>query len=193
MSLYRTVIGIDPSLSATGIVALQRDGEPGAWRLVYRHTVRPTTKGSLVSRLDALDRDVRASVLQAICGRPEPLAAAAEDPSDFRVPGKSGVSQLIRFGAGVGVALLAAQRACHEIGLPLVTYGVNEWIPKVGGRRGGGWKHPMSHKDLLAQARHMIAGTVGATDDETMAAALALTHVLKVRHHQSMAGTGAGD
>lgn len=193
MSLYRTVLGIDPSLSATGIVALQRDGDPGAWRLVYRHTVRPPAKGALVSRLEALYRDVYKAVLTAIAGRPEPMTAAAEDPSDFRVPGKSGVSQLIRFGAGVGVALLAAQCACHELGLPLVTYGVNEWIPKVGGRRGGGWKHPMSHKDLLAQARLIIPGTTEATDDEVMASALALQHVLKVRHHQNMAGIGIGN
>lgn len=175
-----TVIGIDPSLTATGIVALERDETPlRAWRVVFRRTVRPSAKLPLLERLDRLSRDVHQGVREAIIGRQEPMTAAAEFPSDFRVPGKGGPSQRFLFGCGVGVALLAVARACGELHVPLTTYGVNEWLPRQSGRRGGGWRHPMKHEQVIAQARLLIPGTKLATDDETMAAALALSHVLR--------------
>lgn len=194
---YRLIVGVDPSLSATGIAALEHHGDPGAWRLVYRATVRPPAKGTLVSRLEAQARDLHHVLLTAIVGRPTPAMVVAEDPSDFRIPGKSGPSQLIRFGAGVGVALLTVSRACAELGLPLTTYGVNEWLPTQRGSRGGGWRYPVAHKHVLVRTRQRIPGTAEATDDETMAAALALTHALRTERpvepeHGGHAGNVSG-
>lgn len=175
--MHRLTVGIDPSLSATGIAALAREGM--AWRLVYKHTVGAPAKGSLISRLDALSRDVYEAMFAVLAGRDGPITVAAEDPSDFRIPGKGGPSQRFRFGAGVGVVLLAAQRACDCFGLRVQTYGVHEWLPKSRIGRGG-WTAPTRHAHVIATTRRLIPGTQQATDDETMAAALALQHVLKV-------------
>lgn len=179
------IIGIDPSLSATGIVLLRHVGDPGHWRVTDRVTVGASPKGSLAARLVGLSfKFVRA--LEGVIARLEtdplgwvPLAdvlVVAEDPSDFRVPGKGGPSHRFKFGAGVGVVLAEAARRCVELGIPFETYGTKEWLPQSGRR---GWRYNTPHDQVVAQAHRLIPGLEGATDDETMAAALAFWRGLR--------------
>lgn len=178
---YRTVVGLDPSLTATGIAGLMRD-DRSAWRLVYRHHVgapKPGDGVAFVDRLDALERDVREALIAALVGRAEPTLLVAEDPTDYRAPRAGGPSQRAKFGAGIGVVLLTAKRAAAEFGIRFETYGTQEWLPTQGGKRGGGWRYKMPHKAVLQQTQRLVPGTVGATDDETMAAALAFWRICR--------------
>lgn len=178
---YRTIVGVDPSLSATGIATLELVGDPGAWRVSYRTHVGapgPAKDRSLVDRLAVLEREVRGSLLAALVGRQEPMLVVAEDPSDYRAPKAGGPSQRTKFGAGVGVVLLTARHVAGELGIQLETFGTAVWLPTQAGRRGGGWRYKMPHKDVLAQTRRLVPGTQEATDDETMAAALAFWRAL---------------
>lgn len=171
----RTIIGIDPSLSATGIAVLRHDGEPAHWCVVSRATCGAPAKGQIAERLLVLSRDFEREFMAALLSGAGPGTAlvVAEDPADFRVPGKGGPMQRFRFGQGVGVVMATAARVCMQLGVPLETYGTKQWLPMQGGRRGGGWRYHVPHQLVVHRAQQLIPGLEGATDDETMAAALA--------------------
>jgi hypothetical protein len=187
----RVIIGIDPSLTATGIAVLQRpDSGRGRWSLFARATVGAPSTGPLVTRLATLETRFTETFRRMITGRYDVLVVA-EDPSDFRIPGKGGPSQRFRFGAGVGVVLVAAARVCTELSIPLETYGTKEWLPMQSGRRGGSWRHNVPHAAVIAQTCQLVPGLEGATDDETMAAALALWRALQLQVLPTRARRGA--
>jgi Holliday junction resolvasome RuvABC endonuclease subunit len=168
------VAGIDPSLTATGISVLEWPAS--GMRLRFVRTIRTEPSSPLADRLWAIRLGILAALDEAhLRDRGRTLEVAMETPVDFRVP-KSGPSQMMLFGAAIGAAMLAAREFAARTDVPVHFYELKNWLPRV--RRGGrgGWTHSEPHAQVVARHRALVTGLAEGTDDEVMAAALALHH-----------------
>jgi Holliday junction resolvasome RuvABC endonuclease subunit len=175
----RLVVGIDPSLTATGVAVLEWPG--AGMRLLHRETIRTAPAAPLIERLETIRDGLILALLRAraLAGE-EWLEMAVEDPTDFRAP-KSGPSQMLLFGTAIGVAMITASHIGEQHAIPVRCYKLGEWLPKARGTRGGGWIHPEKHKTVIERHRALVPGLREASDDEVMAAALALHHFAVLR------------
>lgn len=156
------ILGIDPSLRATGLVLLDAVASPKP-RAFMRHTVRPPAAGSLQSRLRRLVLDVEA-LLDDWDGWD---AAVIEDITDQRhVFKRQPATTLTRLGAAYGALIITLD----SYSAPLVEVPAGLWLPKT---RTGNYAHAVRHAQHVAFRRSEIDGLVNATDDEVMAAGLA--------------------
>lgn len=184
------VVGIDPSLSATGLVALLASRRPGGPFLdvavPQRLTVRPPRNGPLGQRLSALwgaTYETLDTWLSLRFGVTD-WWVVSENPMDYTaVPGQryNSPENIGKLGAATGVVLEAAWDvlATIEGGADhLVELGTKAWLPKTRGKRGG--SHFMAHDDVVKLLRRAYPVLAGTTDDETMAAGVALHHARRV-------------
>lgn len=175
--MSRLALGIDPSLTATGLALLEQQGDgaaPGPIRCRWRAHFGAPDRGSLVERLRRLVAEYHHCLEQLSTFRrcvagdlSDELAVAIEDPTDFWVARHRSSISTARLGAAVGALMLETVRifpgAC--------TYGVRDWLGQPGSRR------PAAHGHVLRVVRARVAGLADASDDETMAAGLALHHL----------------
>ena len=173
------ILGVDPSLTATGLVLLDTGVTPGP-RVLLHSTVRPRSKGqSLATRLVELDRRVRDFLYDEVQYRTgSEIEAACEDPTDWKphggLQGRVETTRIAKLGAAFGVAYLALAHT-----MPTTVYPTREWLPWKRNRRGG--VHFLAHADvkrLMLMAHPVLEGL---TDDELMAAGVALHHATITR------------
>ncbi len=175
-----TAIGIDPSLRATGVVALNIH-DTGRLELLYRKTVR-TVAGehtAFTDRVSRMHMDSHEAIFRAwtacLNGNDTDLPfIVMEDPTGFvQFPGiKRKLVDSARMGAGFAAVYLSARQLADEWSQPLHIYTVRLWLPRAKGRN-------KKHKDYVAELKATHEELAYATDDEIMAAGLVLYHVNK--------------
>lgn len=166
------LVGVDPSLTATGLVILEEEGT--TVRLRGRHTVRAPAKGELSERLFELAAEV-AHWLDNALPRPG-VVLVMEDPTDFPGGPRRSAGTAAKLGAAFGVVSVVVRHAARLAAGTVAVYPSQQWIPKQTGRRGGGWKYATPHKQVVWALRHLVPELEAATDDEVMAAGVALHH-----------------
>ncbi len=192
----RIILGVDPSLTATGFAALLDDGSrapaapaPG---LGFAHTVRAPAKGTLYDRLNDFwskllavleEFEVYVGSLSAQAGESVPVDVVIEDATSLRSRGaghaKVNALSAARLGAAVGVVMVTVAGTAH-VRWPVTTYTVDEWVPKRRLGRGG-WTAPVQHDRVVAFYRDYQPALAQASDDEVMAYALACFHRERTR------------
>lgn len=180
-----TILGIDPSTTATGVALLCVDGVPEGllesartafWspapaevQCRYGTTLRP--KGKFHERIVILMYDLyrllRDSPLET------PALVAVEDPTDFGQPRRR--RHAGKVGAALGAVLCAIARVKEEQWIPrphLRIVPSQQWIPHQATR--GRWRHPLKHEDARRLLKMRWPDLADATDDVTFAAGVAL-------------------
>lgn len=174
------LIGVDPSMSGTGIVALEVTREAGLDRVkLFDHwTIRPPRGKPLLDRLIYLHDQVFTDLvnLEARDADPNRWALVAEDPTDFTLhPGvETGRAARYKSGAVLGAAVGAVLTGLHGVlGYFNLSHVVaipsRTWLPKGG--RGGSF---MGHAQVVSTLRRFHPALKPCNDDETMAAGVAL-------------------
>lgn len=158
------VIGIDPSLTATGIVDLEVAKVAAVDVRVdinWSATIRTNPRQSLVDRLGFIASEMMQLLATAAIHH---TLTVIEDVTDFRsIPGKKRKQSVISLtGAAFGVAVACATQFTSP-----VLYGTRDWIPQE--RKN---KFP-EHKRMRSYIRERW-GLGDLTDDETFAAGLAI-------------------
>lgn len=185
------VIGIDPSLTATGMVAIgaRRQTPPAAGHEVNvfaRFTIKPPRNGPLAERLAALRLGVRVTLRHMIALRlgSQEWWVVSEDPTDFTaIAGKKfrSTESIAKLGAATGVVLAGAYELLSEMenGTEhLVTFGTKEWLPKTRNKHGG--SHFVDHDLAVQLLRRCYPQLADSTEHETMAAGVAMHHARRV-------------
>lgn len=196
------ILGIDPSIRATGVVLLEArlDGgvalvlQKGAARLepfppnsafsvLHRTTLRTARKGEhLEQRLARLYLGIQGQ-LRVLLHLENPWVML-EDPSDFQPVAKRGTpfwgkgtnQVLAAFGAlAVAVQDVAARPIWGPAGMRFTCVPSQSWIPKT---RTKNLVHPMTHQDARAYLRQRWPFLEGTTDDETFAGGMALSGLM---------------
>lgn len=173
------LIGIDPSLTATGFALIDADGS--SCHLLARRTLvagLPTMQ--LADRLDVLAAgaalvladflEMSTDPYKRIVGLSRDVEAIVlEDPTDQVHIGKDrqrSPTSIAKLGAAVGALMLVARRATE--GTPAIFQAIpaGMWIPKERG-------HPVKHELHARQLRALVTFGRDAQDDELMAAGVA--------------------
>lgn len=155
------LVGIDPSLTATGCVFLSVDEQVRGVGLVSRKTIRTKAKTPLHERLVLLRTGVEAFVSEFVG---YDFRVIIEDPTDFKI--QWGVprnpTSIAKVGAAFAASVLGAECATLDPDL-IVTVPSCEWIPRG-----------TSHDVYRATLRRLYPDLTGCTDDETYAGGVAL-------------------
>lgn len=182
------VVGADPSLTATGIVALlvrTAEADPSRVKLdvkvVRRVTVSAPKNGSMPIRLDALYLDcerafkvARDNLFADLLSMGEPTiepVMVMEDPMDFTIHGGGrlrSADSLHKIGAAVATVMLAASAAFGAENVQ--AYGTKAWLPRTGG-------HFMKKELHIRLLRNIYRPLLECNGDEVMAAGVALHHM----------------
>jgi len=166
------VIGIDPSLTSTGLVVLEtwrewREGSDVRCVLDQRMTIRTHAQETLPARLVCIAEGVESFVRDEGPDCDGRVRVVLEDPTDFQIRFPSrlrGHGALAKVGAAFAAAYLGACRAtASDTELVVETVPSQVWIPR-------GTKHAR-HRELLQRAYPTLAR---CNDDETFAAGVAL-------------------
>jgi Holliday junction resolvasome RuvABC endonuclease subunit len=162
----RRLVGIDPSLTATGLVVVELT--PTTQTVVWRRTVRSHTGEDLLARLSQL----ATTVSHAVVGATEAFPCAdvvIEDPTDQKLIGRNrNVGSICKLGAAVGAIMVSVARDIH---LPMHAVPASHWLPKT---QTGNFRHAVKHDVAKLLLRHQIVGLDEATDDEVFAAGVAV-------------------
>jgi hypothetical protein len=182
------LIGVDPSLTGTGLVAMRVElplpladqtwpFHPSRVQLVDRCTVRTApSMGSLTLRLLHLSDCVAAWVAETLSEvQADHWCVAVEDPTVFTTfrGEKRSQAVLAQTGAAFGCAL-AAVRSSAAVGVPIVGIPVTTWYPREKGKRGS---HPVKKDWVIAHFRAtykpLLGGLLVKEEDQIMAFAMA--------------------
>lgn len=174
------LLGIDPSMSGTGIVAIDVSGAAGLTRveLLHRWTIRP--KGdSLYARATHLTERI-SSDLSALSDSQDPndWTLVVEDPTDYQgfSGNKTAGETLARFrsgavlGVAVGAVLGNLECCCRSFfnRSRVVVLPSRVWLPR------GLRQAFLKHADVVRTLRRWHKPLVECNDDEVMAAGVAL-------------------
>jgi Holliday junction resolvasome RuvABC endonuclease subunit len=171
----RRVVGVDPSLTATGLVVLELYGllerAGGGAKVLARATLRTAADQSLYARAAYL-HDALATLLADWRGRFDVREAVVEDPTDqvhvnrVRAGKKdqAAPSSIAKLGVGVG-AVLCGLSVTQLEAVHLVTAG--QWLPESApGRK-------QKHGVTVDRIRRGVGLSLEATEHEVMAAGVA--------------------
>lgn len=199
------LVGIDPAMSATGIVLLKVDLSrskrflghtlnlaPEAVEIVYRRTIR-TTKGSNLERLQAIRLRLREIFIEIsrelVKGAAPPddikdeRSIVIEDPTDYNAAafGKQGRrgsgNSAALAGAAFGVLAIEASFEAAVLNRDLEIVPSQSWIPHVIGKP----TRPLEHKAARELLRLRWPCLLHSTDHETFAGGVALYHLTGLR------------
>lgn len=176
------ILGVDPSLSGTGLAAIVTGDKPA---LCFARTIRAPKTGDLIDRLVILQsklllalEEFERYILTLPTGTP--VEIAIEDATSLKARGargrgpKTSAVSSARLGAAVGAVMLTLVGVSRGR-WTIHCYTVDEWVPKA--RIGkGGWTAPVRHDRVVGFYRELDPALEEATDDEVMAYALAMFH-----------------
>lgn len=166
------VIGVDPSLTATGLVVLDRLGVGRDVRVLARATIRTKAEDSLYHRASYI-QDAIATLVADWRTRFEVQVAVIEDPTDQVMTAKGdgrkghdlrGPSSIAKLGVGVGAALCGLSvTQLQEVHLVEAA----KWLPKQHGK--------VAQRKALTidRIRRGVGLSLEATEHEVMAAGVA--------------------
>lgn len=168
-----TALGIDPSLSHTGLVVLRwRISQPAGYELLARVTVASEDDRPMYDRTCLLFNAVRRSIDSLLGLMPDVIVV--EDPLDQQATAKFGraPSSIARMGYGVGVVASALLVVAD---VPVFFVPASVWIPKTQtGRLPHAMKHAQAVQLLRQQMRLENPPQTGRPNDhEVMAAGVA--------------------
>jgi hypothetical protein len=163
------LIGIDPSLTATGVVDVSTAKVAALdleVKLNWNATIRTHSKQTLGHRLIHIANQLKE--LLSAADITDYTCIVIENTTDFRsIPGHRRKQRDV---AVTGAAFGAAVAATSAFGDPEL-YGTREWIPMT---RTRGARHFASHKLMREYIRTRWPELAELTDDETFAAGVAI-------------------